>query len=164
SDSPTEEGMEVGHAGVYRSVRASTVSVFAAASFILPIALGPQPALATFPGANGRIVFVRDNDLYTMRPDGSHVRQVTRTPNRIEYLPAWSPDGSKIAFVKNSPPWKWNVFTINADGTGLTRITHMSAWDPAWSPSGRRIAFDRPPQGGTFEDRVERLGGEVRQM
>jgi Tol biopolymer transport system component len=37
--------------------------------------------------------------------------------------PAWSPDGSRIAFVQRRSCAGWSVFVAKADGTGLRRIT-----------------------------------------
>ena len=52
---------------------------------------------------------------------------------------------SKIAFIKKSND---DIYVINADGTGLTRLTNydddtkdLSCWCPSWSPDGSKIAF-----------------------
>ena len=37
--------------------------------------------------------------------------------------PAWSPDGSRIAFVQRRSCAGWSIFVAKADGTGLRRIT-----------------------------------------
>jgi Tol biopolymer transport system component len=44
----------------------------------------------------------------------------------------------------------WDIYTVNADGSGLAKITNDSATDrwPAWSPDGKKIAFTRFIQGG----------------
>ena len=59
--------------------------------------------------------------------------------------PAWSPDGSKFAFVNLLAEGNMSIFTANADGSGLTRLTSgtsgMEASHPAWSPDGSMIAF-----------------------
>jgi TolB protein len=62
--------------------------------------------------------------------------------------PSWSPDGQKIAFVRNrldyGPDYS-EILVVNADGSGeraLTRNAMASTYAPAWSPDGRRIAFE----------------------
>jgi Tol biopolymer transport system component len=76
-------------------------------------------------------------------------RQTTRIADRaIGEDPAWSPDGSKIAFkgfYEESPAvFNVDIFVINADGSGLKRLTTQPGADsgPAWSPDGSKIAFE----------------------
>jgi len=75
------------------------------------------------------------------------------------FPPCWSPDGSKIAFEATyqrmwGPGWKerralperriWpSIHIVNADGTGLERISLPGCYDtcPVWSPDGSKIAF-----------------------
>jgi len=56
--------------------------------------------------------------------------------------PAWSPDGARIAFVSDRED-NSEIYVVNTDGSGLSRLTHNTARDeaPAWSPDGARIAF-----------------------
>jgi Tol biopolymer transport system component len=56
--------------------------------------------------------------------------------------PTVSPDGRQIAYMsRNSGYWQVNV--VNADGTGLRRLTDDWYWNglPTWSPDGRYILF-----------------------
>jgi TolB protein len=71
------------------------------------------------------------------------MRRLTRDPAE-EFDPAWSPDGTKIAFSRFEGRW-YQIYVMNADGTDPVQITHgdNSASDAAWSPDGRRIAFTR---------------------
>src|SRR5262249_11073408 len=59
------------------------------------------------------------------------------SPEKQNYLPAWSPDGSKIAFTSNRDG-NPEIYIMNKDGSGLRRITQNPAIDeaPTWSPSG----------------------------
>jgi Tol biopolymer transport system component len=99
------------------------------------------PATAAFPGKNGRIAFVRDGDIWTVKPDGTGLRRVTKHP-AFDDDPAWSPNGRWIAFTRSSGRY-WGddavVYRIRPDGTGLRRIT--AGAQPSWAPDGRRIAF-----------------------
>ena len=59
-----------------------------------------------------------------------------------DFYPAWSPDGTKIAFTSDRDGIP-KIYVMNADGTNQTRITDNPASDeaPAWSPDGSKIAF-----------------------
>ncbi|MCC6457202.1 MAG: PD40 domain-containing protein [Caldilineaceae bacterium] len=68
--------------------------------------------------------------------------QLTRF-EEIAYDPVWSPVDNTIAFV-SPDPGNDEIFLINADGTGLTRLTTNEwEWDkhPSWSPDGSRLVF-----------------------
>jgi Tol biopolymer transport system component len=91
--------------------------------------------------------------LYLADSDGSHVRALGQVPV-TGVSPAWSPDGRRIAFVSfaddngaacpaASCPPSGEIYLVDADGTGLTRLTASEADDehPTWSPDGSRIAF-----------------------
>ncbi len=64
------------------------------------------------------------------------------SPNNQNYLPAWSPDGSKIAFTSNRDG-NPEIYVMNRDGSGLHRMTNNPAIDvtPTWSPTGNQIAW-----------------------
>lgn len=103
-----------------------------------------------------RFVFVRavgaGSALFVMDADGTDVRRLTtpvRTPEGLRSMdlaPAWSPDGRRVAFVSNRTGGEGEVFRIDADGSGLRRLTrtaaHVSDHNPTWSPDGRWIWFD----------------------
>jgi TolB protein len=88
------------------------------------------------------VVVAADSDgrLFTSRPDGSERRYLT--DSRSDDGPAWSPDGSRIAFFRASdPPSNAVVFTIGADGSGERRITR--GLNPQWTAGGTRLLVDR---------------------
>lgn len=106
--------------------------------------VGPSPAaLAVFPGQNGRIAyatgFARTPQIYSMRPNGTALRQLTHVPKgHAAIMPEWSPDGTQIAFIRDGQVW-----VMNADGSGKHGLTTPRAEDdhPSWSPDGSRILF-----------------------
>jgi Tol biopolymer transport system component len=113
------------------------------------VAVVQGDAKAAFPGANGLIVFQsnRDSpffdprfDIYVMNADGSGQTRLTTEEGSF---PAWSRNGSKIAFTSNRDG-NFEIYIMNADGSGQTRLTNRpNATDlqPAWSPDGSKIAF-----------------------
>ena len=62
----------------------------------------------------------------------------------LEVEPAWSPDGTRIAFSSRSSG-SFDIYVMNADGTGARALTSTKENDshPTWSASGQSIAFAR---------------------
>ena len=84
--------------------------------------------------------------------DGAGSVVFNRTNNAaLDASPAWSPDGSKIAFASNRDG-NIEVYTMNANGTGQTNISNNGAHDAdvSWSPDGTKIAF-ASDRDGDFE-------------
>ncbi|HEU0014095.1 MAG TPA: hypothetical protein VFQ45_10450 [Longimicrobium sp.] len=107
-----------------------------------------------------KVAFISDRDgkpkLFVMNANGSGVRRLSDLPGTDvsktvgsvwdnDYEP-WSPDGRQIAFMNYDGAGDVGVYVVNADGTGLRRVTppelavngHMFN---GWSPDGTRIAF-----------------------
>jgi TolB protein len=64
------------------------------------------------------------------------------TQGGLNNWPAFAPDGRHIAFG-SSRDGDFEIYVMNADGSGVRRLTHSPGLDmrPAWSPDGRRLAF-----------------------
>jgi tol-pal system beta propeller repeat protein TolB len=67
-------------------------------------------------------------------------------PKRYVGPASWSPDGSRLVYVGGGVVGpSWEIYTVEASGGGITRLTHnrLGDFDPQWSPDGRSIAFSR---------------------
>jgi Tol biopolymer transport system component len=79
-------------------------------------------------------------DIYVMNSDGSSQVRLSSLPGD-DLDPAWSPDGTKIAFYRSDGDLE--VYVMNANGRAPSRLTDNSVNDlgPEWSPDGTRIVF-----------------------
>jgi hypothetical protein len=131
---------------------------------VIAAALAPLPLLAavtwsaeaearrTLPRA---VVTAQDGNLHVGR------RPVTETGRDSE--PDWSPDGRRIAFVRQDADGRSSsLYVVRRDGGGLLRLTGGAqvVAMPAWSGDGRRIAYAASPlEGGSFDVWVVPLQG-----
>jgi Tol biopolymer transport system component len=134
------------------------VSILAAAVALLPACGGDD--------ASPDIAFVssRDGDyaIFTMSAEGGGERRLTDAEDEsatddspfFQIDPAWSPDGSKIAFASGRSGSS-DIYVMNADGTATSRLTSTDQNDahPTWSADGTTIAFTRA--GDIYEMRAD---------
>jgi Tol biopolymer transport system component len=82
-----------------------------------------------------------NSEIYRLNAADQRLTRLT-TDAGVDTQPAWSHDGSKIAFASNRSG-NFDIYVMNADGTGLTNLTNNPAddRDPVWSPDGSKLAF-----------------------
>jgi Tol biopolymer transport system component len=100
------------------------------------------PGASWEPGLK-RVAYADDSQrLFVSRPDGSEKRALTDPPSH-DYAPSWSPDGTRISFVRDNQR-SGGVFVIGADGKGERRVA--KGYDAQWSPDGTRLLLTEPWQ------------------
>jgi Tol biopolymer transport system component len=90
-----------------------------------------------------------DRAIQTVNADGSELTTLFDVVGAYDSAPAWSPDGTKIAFESNSnadganPERDMEVWVMNADGSQPVQLTHNALHDegPAWSPDQTMLAY-----------------------
>lgn len=97
-------------------------------------------------GGGGQIAFVSTRDgngeIYVMNADGSNPQRLTNWRQWDGY-PAWSPDGTQIAYYSYLSGKDWVIKVMDSDGGNVRQLTDNGICDgaPHWSPDGTRIAY-----------------------
>jgi dipeptidyl aminopeptidase/acylaminoacyl peptidase len=130
----------------------SVLAVLVLAGAVAAIAGGSADAGSQ--AANGRIAYVSDaacrfdpteknEDIFSMTPDGSGKADLTRSANP-DGSPAWSADGTKLAFTRPGKANNDDVFVMNSTGKAQRNVTKTSPDDanPDWAPDGSKITYD----------------------
>jgi TolB protein len=102
-----------------------------------------QPAFASFPGANGKLLMIDLNGVAGLYETDSTGANPQRLVSETVIAPSWSPDGQRIVYVRFAD---YQVHVMNADGTGDHQITSTSQtprekYEATWSPDGLQLAF-----------------------
>jgi len=94
--------------------------------------------------ANGKIAFVRSNQIYTANANGTGVTVLTSADRN--FAPEYSHDGKQIAFIHKVSGHQ-DLWIMKSDGTGKRRVTTTGGvLGLAWSPDGQWLAFGSPLQ------------------
>lgn len=89
------------------------------------------------------------SQIYVMNSDGSGAKRLTNVKDGDACGPAWSRDGSKIAyhaFAQTEPSRNPQLWVMDADGANSKKLTDHGM-DPSWSPDGKQIAFSSRREG-----------------
>ena len=106
------------------------------------------PAAQCAGGASGTC-----RNVWVMNADGTGELRLTNEPaNVADADPAWSPDGSTIAFAhptNNAGQYYKQIWTVPAASGAPTQLTSaaFASWSPDWSPDGTKIVFTSTREG-----------------
>jgi TolB protein len=105
-------------------------------------------------------------DIFVMDVDGGNLTQLTDTAHVDEWVPTWSPDGTKIVYDHTPSGRRGDIYVMNADGSGSEQLTSHAANDtsPAWSPDGTEIVFESDRQGNSDIWVMDADGTNLRQL
>jgi Tol biopolymer transport system component len=99
-----------------------------------------------------RLAFVSQRDadgndeIFVMRSDGSHLRQLTHTADSIyNEWPSFTPNGKRILFDSDRKNGIGQIFAMRTDGSHQHALTKggKGRFDAVMSPNGKQIAFSR---------------------
>ena len=130
----------------------SVLTVLVLAGAVAAIAGGS--ANAGSQAVNGRIAYVSDaacrfdptlknDDIFSMAPDGSGKADLTKSANP-DAAPAWSADGTKLAFTRPGKANNDDVWVMTSNGKGQRNVTKTSPDEanPDWTPDGTKLTYD----------------------
>ncbi|MGA4992290.1 PxKF domain-containing protein [Nonomuraea bangladeshensis] len=118
-----------------------TCLVLALSGGVTAAALNAAPAHAAYPGVNGKIYYLSGENIHSVNPDGTGSSPLVQGPEYECAVDAF-PDGQKLVFARCDDPAE--LYTVNADGTGITQLTTGSGFirrGLAVSPDGSKIAY-----------------------
>jgi dipeptidyl aminopeptidase/acylaminoacyl peptidase len=160
-----------------RRPRRALVPLGAVVMLVSASSMSPTELSAQTVPPGGKIVFVRPStessehcfgqpcaDIWVMDGDGSNETNLTNTLDVNEGQPAWSADGTRIAYTSDGDEVGGfsDIWVMNADGSAQTNITptapdgdNVHEYQPSWAPSGTQIVFVRQIPGEVISEQPD---------
>jgi len=115
--------------------------------------------------ANGQVAYNRAGDIWLGDPRSGDT-QPFLADRALERSPAWSHDGTRLAFLRDDGSGE-KLFIVEVDGSGLLELTAdplLDALVPRWSPDGRSIAIEHTVGGRVGVSVIRTDGGGVQRL
>jgi TolB protein len=131
---------------------------------------GPHDAArAAVPGKNGRIAFVRYTgaapleEVFMVSPASGLTANLSNDPATSDTAPAWSPDGTRVAFQRSGPTE--GIWVLEVAAGTMAFVPHTDhGFQPAWSPDGGWLVFCRNGGGDAELWKVRADGQDLTQL
>ena len=157
--------MKLAPLSLIRVLRLFTTTCVLAAG-VLPSSALPRSLQSA---VGGRITFLSERDgnreIYSMNADGSAQTNLSQSL-ADEKAHAWSPDGTKIVFLRQNDN---HLYVMSADGTGVAQLTaddfqHLHNTNLSWSPDGTKIAYISGDDSAHYLSVINADGTEKRRL
>ncbi len=127
--------------------------------------LAPIPVAAASPGANGKIVVVKNSDLWLVDVSGSQWAQLTNTAADAEWNPSWSSDGSQLAYACLN---QTAICLSDKDGSNYNELVNGTDLESVdWNPDDYQVLYLknkdlwRIDTNGTNDTQITFTGGNI---
>jgi Tol biopolymer transport system component len=124
------------------------------------------PSAAPARSGNGATVVFQSKALSVNMVEidpASQARKPIAPTTRIDALPQYSPDGSRIAFASNREG-AWAIFLSDRNGAILRKVAPLSGYEgvgaPRWSPDGVRLVYDARRAGASHIAMIDLKSGD----